>query len=134
MVGVCPSSVQTWRKSYIDGGIDSLISHRMRGSVSHQFGEEEQMFLAATLSNPKNGIQGYAELKCMMDIRFERNFHYITLLKYCQRNFGTKIKVARKNHVKKDEEAVTSFTCTPYKVRVKKLCFPAGNHPSRGKG
>ncbi len=40
---------------------------------------------------------------------------YITLVKYTKRHFGTKIKVARKSHVKKDEEAVATFKKTSVK-------------------
>jgi hypothetical protein len=37
---------------------------------------------------------------------------YITLLKYAERHFGSKIKVARKSHVKKDDLRVESFKKT----------------------
>jgi hypothetical protein len=40
---------------------------------------------------------------------------YITLVKYAERHFGSKIKVARKSHVKKDEEAVVAFKKTSLK-------------------
>jgi hypothetical protein len=37
---------------------------------------------------------------------------YSTLVKYAFRHFGTKIKVARKSHVKKDEDSVATFKKT----------------------
>jgi hypothetical protein len=40
---------------------------------------------------------------------------YITLVKYTQRHFGSKIKVARKGHVKKNDTEVDSFKKTSFK-------------------
>ena len=37
------------------------------------------------------------------------------MLKYCMRNFGSSVKVARKSHVKKDEQAVNAFKKTLHK-------------------
>jgi transposase len=112
MLGICPDSVQAWRKIYIDGGINSLITHGRGGSVSVLFGEAEHDFLESALSNPENGIQGYAELKRIMDHHFDFNFKYSTLLGYCQRNFKTKIKSSRNRHVNRDEETVEDFKKT----------------------
>jgi hypothetical protein len=38
-----------------------------------------------------------------------KDIKYITFVKYAERHFTTKIKVARKSHAKKDEEAVNTF-------------------------
>jgi hypothetical protein len=40
---------------------------------------------------------------------------YKTLYSYVRLNFDTKIKVARKSHVKKDEQAVEDFKKTSVK-------------------
>ena len=111
-IGVCAASIQTWRSIYLQGGLDALISHEMKGSVSKIFGAEERNFLEQTLSDPKNGIQGYRELQKLMSERFGKKFAYVTLVEYCKRNFGAKIKVARKSHIKKDENAVSDFKKT----------------------
>jgi len=42
----------------------------------------------------------------------DRPLKYITLVKYTERHFGSKIKVARKSHVKKDDLQVESFKKT----------------------
>ena len=52
------------------------------------------------------------ELLDWMEAEFKKTFKYNTVLKYSYRHFQSKIKVARKSHIKKDEEAVTSFKKT----------------------
>ena len=61
------------------------------------------------LNDPKNGIRGYSELLEWVKEELGKDMKYITLVKYTEFHFGSKIKVARKSHVKKDEEAVASF-------------------------
>ena len=111
-IGVCAASIQTWRNIYLQGGLESLISHEKKGSVSKVFGAAEREFLDQILFDPTNGIQGYRELQRLISKHFGRKFAYVTLVEYCKRNFGTKIKVARKSHVKKDENAVSDFKKT----------------------
>ncbi len=67
------------------------------------------------LKDPKNGIRGYTELLEWVRKELFKDMKYITLVKYTQRHFGSKIKVARKSHVKKDEEAVAAFKKTSVK-------------------
>ena len=112
MLGVSPGSIHNWRQTYIKGGLEALANHGRKGSVSKIFGEQERKFLEETLNDPKNGIQGYTELMKKMNKRFNKEFDYVTLREYCKRNFGTKIKVARKSHVKKDEKQVKDFKKT----------------------
>jgi transposase len=108
-VGVDDKSIQSWRKIYIDGGLSALLQHNKKGPVSKIFGTEEREFLEKILSNPNNGVQGYKELQLLMNNHFRKEFKYITIVKYCERHFKTKIKVARKSHAKKDENAVSEF-------------------------
>ncbi|MFM7853175.1 MAG: hypothetical protein ACKO96_14945, partial [Flammeovirgaceae bacterium] len=53
-------------------------------------------------------------IKSMCDNRIAI-IKYNTLLKYANREFGASVKVARKSHVKKDLEAVSSFKKTSLK-------------------
>ena len=67
------------------------------------------------LNDPKNGIRGYTELLEWVNKELFKDMNYITLVKYAERHFGSKIKVARKSHVKKDEEAIATFKKTSVK-------------------
>ena len=66
------------------------------------FSAEDSQKLKEKLNDHENGIQGYTELLEWVKNELSKDVKYITLLKYSQRNFGTKIKVARKSHIKKD--------------------------------
>ena len=67
------------------------------------------------LKDPKNGLRGYVELQAWIEQEFKKQVKYNTLLKYSIKNFGSKVKVARKSHIKKDEMAVDTFKKTSVK-------------------
>ena len=57
-------------------------------------------------------------------MNLKKQFKYNTLMKYSIKHFGSKIKVARKSHIKKDPEAVEAF---------KKISVKSVNKPVKGK-
>lgn len=108
-VGVNHNSAQTWRTMYSQGGITALCSHKMTGFKKSVFTKEEHDAIEKKLRDPKNGLRGYTELLDWVEKDFNKEVKYNTLLKYCMKNFGSKVKVARKSHIKKDEESVNTF-------------------------
>ena len=108
-VGACGQSINNWRKAYREGGLSQLLSHKKTGFKPSVFTEVEKTELGILANNPKNDIVGYVELKRWVKEKFEKDVKYITLVKFMQHNFKTKIKVARKSHVKKDIKAVETF-------------------------
>ena len=87
----------------------------MGGFKKSVISKEEHEKIANKLNDPKNGIRGYTELLEWVKTALSKDMKYITLVKYAERHFGSKIKVARKSHVKKDEEAVDAFKKTSLK-------------------
>ena len=87
----------------------------MGGFKKSVVSKEEHDKIANKLNDPKNGIRGYIELLDWVNKELSKDMKYITLVKYTERHFGSKIKVARKSHVKKDEEAVATFKKTSLK-------------------
>jgi transposase len=114
-VGVNHNSVQKWRRLYTTGGIELLMSCMKRDGRPAHFSKEEHSKIEAKLNNPKNGLRGYVELHQWVEKEFEKEILYNTLMKYAVREFGSKIKVARKSHVKKDKKAVEVFKKTSVK-------------------
>jgi len=112
MVGVNHNSVQTWRTMYIKGGLKLIQSHNKKGFKPSIFSQKERATIEQKLKNPKNGLRGYTELKAWIEQEFKRQVKYNTLLKYSIKNFGSKVKVARKSHIKKDDSAVETFKKT----------------------
>lgn len=115
IVGVNQNSVQTWRSMYISGGIDAVLSYQKRDGRPSVLTKEEHQKIEEKLKDPKNGLRGFTELQNWVEQEFDKIVLYNTLFKYSQRHFGAKVKVARKSHVKKDEEAVDTFKKTSVK-------------------
>ena len=116
ITGINHNSIVKWRNLYNLSGIEPLLKHgRVGGFKKSVVSKEEHKKIAAKLNDPKNGIRGYTELLQWVNEELSKDMKYITLVKYTERHFGSKIKVARKSHVKKDEEAVTAFKKTSLK-------------------
>ena len=115
IVGVDPNSVQSWRALYIKGGITSLIKHNKTGFKPSIIKPKEHKLIEKQLKNPNNGLRGYKELMHWIKTDLNVEVKYTTLFEYVKRNFGAKIKVARKSHVRKNKEAVETFKKTSVK-------------------
>ena len=113
-IGVNHNSIQSWRKIYSKNGIELLLSNNMKGNRPAILTEQEHQYIENILKNPTNGLRGYKELLTWVEKEFQKEVKYNTLLKYCIRHFGSKIKVARKSHVKKDMQAVDAFKKTSF--------------------
>ena len=114
-IGVNHNSVQTWRTLYIKGGIKMLISHSNIGYKPSKINDEQEQALKDQLNNPYNGIVGFIELLDWFNKTFQTNINYKTFHGFVVRKFKAKIKVARKSHIKKDEEIVVAFKKTSVK-------------------
>lgn len=115
LTGINHNSIVKWRNAYLQGGISVLLTHGRIGFKQSIFSDEEHAAIKGKLSDAQNGIVGYKELQQWVEQELGKPVKYITLLKYTQRHFGAKIKVARKSHVKKDIQAVEAFKKTSVK-------------------
>ena len=114
-LGVDPNSITSWKKIYEQKGISGIISDGRIGFKPSVISAENHKKIEKKLKDPKNGIRGYVELLDWVKTELSMDMKYITLVKYSERHFGSKIKVARKSHVKKDEQAVETFKKTSVK-------------------
>jgi transposase len=108
-IGVDPNSITTWKKIYEKNGIDGIMSDGRIGFKESIVSTDEHNKIETKLKDPKNGLRGYVELLDWVKTELSKDMKYITLVKYAERHFGSKIKVARKSHVKKDDQAVETF-------------------------
>lgn len=109
------NSVQKWRNLYIEGGLTALLSHNKIGFKPSSFSEDEYSQLKDKLNDTKNGLVGYKELQKWLETEMNKVMNYKTIYSFVRSHFGTKIKVARKSHVKKDAKAVEAFKKTSVK-------------------
>ncbi|MCC6816328.1 MAG: hypothetical protein IT267_07955 [Saprospiraceae bacterium] len=113
-IGVCSQSIHNWRTAYKTGGLKSLLTNKRKGNSGKPsvFTKAEHALIEKKLKDPKNGLAGYVELKQWIEKEFQKEVKYNTILKYAIKNFGSKVKVARKSHVKKNDELVNTFKKT----------------------
>lgn len=126
-VGVSHNSVQSWRTLYHQGGIEAIVKHQRKQGRPSAITAQEHQLIDKKLHDPKNGLRGYVELLSWAEAEFKKTIKYNTLLKYSMRHFGSKVKVARKSHVKKDEAAVASFKKTSVKTANKSASTTSNN-------
>jgi transposase-like protein len=113
ITGINHNSIVKWRKQYNKDVIQSLLTHgRVGGFKKSVVSKEEHRTIEKKLKDPNNGIRGYTELLEWVNREFSKNMKYITLVKYAERHFSSKIKVARKSHVKKDDLLVETLKKT----------------------
>jgi hypothetical protein len=115
-LGVNHNSIVKWRNLYILNGIEALLQDGRKGGYKPSVvSKQEHEKLEILLNNKHNQIVGYTELLNWVNKELKKEMKYITLVKYVERHFGTKIKVARKSNIKKDLEAVDTFKKTSLK-------------------
>lgn len=112
ITGINHNSINKWRNIYIAEGIAPFLVHGRIGFKKSIISKENHAKLEVLLKNPSNGITGYVELLEWVKTELGLDMKYITLLKYVQRHFGTKIKVARKSHINKNDDLVADFKKT----------------------
>ncbi|MBK7740057.1 MAG: helix-turn-helix domain-containing protein [Saprospiraceae bacterium] len=102
-VGASSQSIHNWRTAYKNGGMEALLHNGRKGKVGKPsiFTLEEHKKIEQKLNDPKNGLAGYVELQQWIEQEFKKEVRYNTILKYAMRHFGSRVKVARKSHVKK---------------------------------
>jgi transposase len=108
-VGVSRNSIASWKVDYNEGGIDQLLSDHRGGDYQSGITAEQKKKIEQKLSNPQDAFTsfGMAQDWLKNELGIEKQYHAIN--KYLKRNFGAKLKVGRKSHVKKDEAAVAVF-------------------------
>jgi transposase len=108
-LGVSANTIQSWKTMYSTGGLGDLLSYSRGGhKKAIIFGATEKKILAK-LSNAHDAPRSFKELQQWVDQHLIKGINYHTLNKHVKRKFKAKIKVVRKSHVLKDEQAVSAF-------------------------
>lgn len=107
------NTAQRWRKTYCEKGIDGLLSDGRIGFKPSIINSEIHQAIEQRLTSPKDAFTSYIDLiNWIVENYLPQGINYHTVNKYVKRHFGAKLKVARKSHSKKDENAVESFKKT----------------------
>lgn len=72
--------------------------------------------LGKKLSDPHSTITSYVELQAWVLNHCDQEVGYHVIYNYCRSKLKSRLKVARKSHYKKDEEAVVAFKKTSKRI------------------
>ena len=111
-IGFTEKTVREWLKLYEKEGLSSLLEIRVGGNHQSHLSPEAISFLEKQLKNPETTITSYVELHQLICKKFDIEIQYKTFYNFCVRVFKSKLKVSRKSHHKKDEEAIEAFKKT----------------------
>lgn len=108
-LGISAPTLKEWKSKYHQGGLQALLLEGRGGDKRSGITASQRQIIEQKLSDPKNALRSYGEAQAWLkaELGIEKEYH--ALNKYLKRNWGTKLKVGRKSHVKKDEAAVAVF-------------------------
>ena len=115
LLGIDPNSANSWRKRYMDGGIDKLLEFKRGRKKPGRITAKIHKKIEEKLSDPTGAFRGYEELRQWLEKTYLPGIKYHAVNKYIKRKFKVGLKVARKSHIQKDEKAVEAFKKTPVK-------------------
>ena len=106
------NSILNWKNIYRSQGLAGSLNEALGGKRHGALDEQQKAKLQEKLSNPKGGFTSYKQATEWINATFgvEMNYHAVNM--YLKRNFGTKLKVGRKTHINKDENAAALFKKT----------------------
>ena len=105
-------SIRNWKNTYRATGLNGLLNDKRGGNNPSAMSTEQKQQLSAKLSEPKEAFTSYKEAANWINETFNLQMNYHAVNKYLKRNFGTKLKVGRKTHIKKEENAAALFKKT----------------------
>lgn len=111
-LGYTEKTVREWLKIYEQEGLSVYTTTKRGGKAPSVVSPEAHNFLLAILSDPHSTVTSYVELWHILKRECQLEASCQTFYNYCRRKFGSKLKVARKSHYKKDPQAVEAFKKT----------------------
>ena len=106
---VSVSSLRRWRLVYQTKGLTQLLTISNGGKRREVVTADIHKGLALKVNDSENPLLGYNHAIEWVKDEFGVDLKYNTLRTYMKRHFKTKLKVPRKSHYKKDDQAVELF-------------------------
>jgi len=103
------STLRLWLKNYSNIGFEKFIKIPDRGKPTSSITPEIHNALEQKLNDSLNPLKGYWHAIFWLNETMEVNVTYQALRNYMIKHFKTKLKVPRKSHYKKDEQAIEAF-------------------------
>jgi len=103
------STLRLWLKKYKQDGFDKFVMIPVKGRPKSCITAEIHDALEAKLSDSNAPLQGYWDAVSWLKDTMDVSINYQALRNYMIKHFKTKLKVPRKSHYKKDEQAIEAF-------------------------
>jgi len=111
-LGVNIDTLNKWTKKYKESGLEGLITINSGGKRREVIPKSIHKEIENKLNDSNNPLQGYTDAVSWIKQEFGYQIKYHTVRAFMIRNFGSKLKIPRKSHYKKDEEAFETFKKT----------------------
>ncbi len=111
-IGVTRKTIYNWFEAYKGQGIKKLCEVNQGGNNTPLLSQATIVKIDELLNDPYSTITSYVELVSILE-ETQDNLTYAAIYQHCKRKHKSKLKVARKSHHKKDEQAVEAFKKTP---------------------
>lgn len=103
------STLKRWLRKYKNEGLSNYVKEPVRGKPKSLVSPELHKALEVKLKNSDNPFQSYLDAVIWVRENYDIEIKYHSLRKYLITNFKSKLKVPRKSHYKKDEQAIEAF-------------------------
>jgi len=111
-IGIHKRTLEHWTKEYSKVGIHSFIQDPRGGARRTCMSKTAHLQLQQKVNDSEHPFMGYKEALLWFKENISEDMKYNTLRTYLIRHFGTKLKMPRKSHYKKDEQAIEVFKKT----------------------
>ena len=111
-LGINVKTLYVWTKTYTTQGLSTMLNSTSGGKHNYVVSNTIKEGLEEKLRNSNNPLQGYTDAVEWVKNNYDLEINYHTLRSFMIVNFGTKLKMPRKSHYKKDEEAFEAFKKT----------------------
>lgn len=108
-LGRTNKTVRDWLQSYSAYGFEVFLKVKSGGNNTKIINQKTKDFIGSKVNDESTTITSYVELLALIEEELGEKLLYITLYKYCKEKHKTKLKVSRKSHYKKDENAIAFF-------------------------
>ena len=103
------STLRLWLRKYANEGFESFIKKPIKGKPKCLVTPDIHQALDAKLKDSHDPLQSYVEAVNWVEETQGVKLGYHALRKYLIKHFKTKLKVPRKSHYKKEEQAIEAF-------------------------
>ena len=111
-IGVNITTLNKWTDKYRDSGLKGMLDMKSGGKRRETVPASIHKEIEVKLNDSSAPLQGYNDAVLWIKQEFGYELKYHTVRAFMIRNFGSKLKVPRKSHYKKDEVAFEAFKKT----------------------